>query len=311
MKKVVVGVLVLLAASLGVLGYTFTASPLPVGEAPKLEVPAANPPATLRIAVLHAGKMLNQAAFAYRGGSFTEQRVFGMAGVLVQHPKGNLLFDAGFGSRVDEHFKSIPKLMQLTSKYEKETPVAAQLHAAGIESSTLLGVVLTHAHWDHVSGLEDMPGVPVWVNRAELDFINSGAEQTTLARSFGKLNYKLYEFNAGPYLGYDKSFDVFGDGSVVLVPTPGHTPGSLIAFVTLPSGQRYALVGDLIWQREGVEIPAERPFLSADMVDLNTAQVRQNIVHLHHLTKLIPNLVVVPAHDRRVLESLPRLQPAP
>ena len=54
----------------------------------------------MRIAVLHTGKMMSSAGFAYRGGSMTEQRVFGMAGILVQHPKGMLLFDAGFGSRV-------------------------------------------------------------------------------------------------------------------------------------------------------------------------------------------------------------------
>src|SRR6185436_11282281 len=110
---------------------------------------------------------------AYRGGSLTEERVFGMGGILVQHPKGTLLFDTGFGSAVDEQFKATPWLMQQTARYEKEPTVAAQLQQAGIAQSSLAGIVLTHAHWDHVSGLVDLPAVPVFVPQAELDFINT------------------------------------------------------------------------------------------------------------------------------------------
>lgn len=311
MKKILVLITGVLLAGLLALGYSHMPMPLPVGEAPQFDLPAAAPPPGMRLAVLHTGKMFSKAGFAYRGGNLLEPRVFGMAGVLVQHPKGNLLFDAGFGSRLDEHFKTIPPLMQLMSKYEKETTAAAQLHAAGIAPESLMGVVLTHAHWDHVSGLQDMPGVPVWVTRAEQDFINTDNPATTLARSFDALNYRLYEFSHGPYLGFDRSLDVFGDGSVVLVPVPGHTPGSIIAFVTLPEGQRYALVGDLVWQREGVQIPADRPWVSADMVDNDTDGVRRWIVHMHHLMQRMPELVIVPAHDRRVLETLPSLQAAP
>jgi glyoxylase-like metal-dependent hydrolase (beta-lactamase superfamily II) len=252
--------------------------------------------------------MHSKAGFAYRGGSLGEPRVFGMAGVLVEHPQGRLLFDAGFGSRVDEHFRTIPPLMQKLSTYEKEATVAEQLAAAGIAPASLKGVVLTHAHWDHVSGLEDLKGAPVWVTQAERDFIRSDDPGARLAHSFGELDYKTYAFDGGPYLGFEHSHDVFGDGAVVLVPVPGHTPGSIIAFVTLPGGKRYAFVGDLVWQREGIEIPAERPWVSSRLVDKDRAQVRRWIVHMHHLGKAMPGLVIVPAHDRRVLETLPVLR---
>jgi glyoxylase-like metal-dependent hydrolase (beta-lactamase superfamily II) len=307
MKKILIVLTAALAAALGTLAYSFAPVALETGAAPQFEIPAAKPPAGMRISVLHAGKMFSKAGFAYRGGDLTESRVFGMAAILVQHPKGRLLFDAGFGSRVDEHFRTIPPLMQKLSKYEKEATVAQQLAAAGIAAESLMGIVLTHAHWDHVSGLEDLKGVPVWVTQPELDFIRSGNRGARLAHSFGELNYKTYAFDGGPYLGFEHSLDVFGDGSVVLVPVPGHTPGSIIAFVTLPGGGRYALVGDLVWQREGVEIPAERPWVSSDMVDDDAEGVRRWIVHMHHLSKAMPGLVIVPAHDRRVLETLPSL----
>jgi glyoxylase-like metal-dependent hydrolase (beta-lactamase superfamily II) len=201
----------------------------------------------------------------------------------------------------------MPRLMQAMSHYEKETPVADQLHAAGLSPGQLKGIVLTHAHWDHISGVEDLPGVPVWLPQAELDFIRSGDRMTALARSFGELNYHVYDFPDGPYLGFATSYDVFKDGSVVIVPAGGHTPGSVIVFVALPGGKRYAFVGDLVWQKEAVAIPAERPWLSRMLVDKDDATVRLRVAQLHRIAELIPDLVIVPAHDRRVLETLPPL----
>ncbi len=307
MKKIVMMVLLVLALGLGALWLTFTAETLPVGQAPQIVVPEAHPPEGMKLSAVMAGKMFSPAAFAYRGGSFSEERVFGMGGILVQHPQGALLFDAGFGKNVDAHFQTIPKMMQLTSKYAKEPTVAEQLRAAGLDAASLKGVVLTHAHWDHVSGLGDLPGVPVWVTKEERDYIKNGPQLMALMRGFKGVSYRVYDFPQGPYLGYERSFDVFGDGSVVLVPSPGHTPGSIIAFVATPDGQRYALVGDLVWQTEGVDLPAQRPFLARDQVDWDAEQVRQGIVRMHQLQKAIPGLVVVPAHDRRAWARLPRL----
>lgn len=305
MKKIFAAVLVLLAAGAAALAWSFRPEVLPAAAPAAVAIPPAAPPAAMKLAVLHTGRMFSKAGFAYRGGALDEERIFGMAAILVQHPQGTLLIDAGFGRNVDTHALSVPWLMRKTSRHEKETPAVEQLRAAGIEPAQLHGIVLTHAHWDHVSGLEDFPGVPVWVPQAERDFIASGHLAAGLAASLGALNYRVYDFPDGAYLGFDASLDVFKDGSVVLVPAPGHTPGSVIAFVTPPGERRYAFVGDLVWQREGIEIPAERPWLSRRLVDGDPAAVRRWITHLHGLAALVPGLVVVPAHDRRVLESLP------
>ena len=304
MKRLLAMILALLLAAIGLLALSFRAATLPVAELAEMQIPQLNPPPQLKLSVLHTGKMLSQAAFAYRGGAFGEERVFGMAAVLVEHPKGALLIDSGFGRNVDRHVEKIPALMRATSRYEKETPAAEQLARAGFDLGRLKGVVITHAHWDHVSGLEDLPGVPAWLPQAELDFVNSGDRAAALAATIVPKNYHVYGFADGPYLAYDKSYDVFRDGSVVLVPAPGHTPGSIIAFVTTPK-KRYAFIGDLAWQHEGVDLPAERPWLSRQLVDHDAAGVRRELARLHRLAERNPDLVVVPAHDRRVLETLP------
>lgn len=305
MKKFLIGFLALGLAAAAALASSCRPAVLPTGTDTALAIPPAAPPAGMRLSVLHTGKMYSKAGFAYRGGAMSEERVFGMAAILVQHPQGALLIDAGFGRNVDAHVLTTPWLMRKTSRYEKETPAADQLRAAGLDPAQLRGIVLTHAHWDHVSGIEDFPGVPVWVPQAERDFIASGHIAAALATRFGELPYRVYDFADGPYLGFDASHDVFKDGSVVLVPAPGHTPGSVIAFVTPPGDRRYAFVGDLVWQREGIEIPAERPWLSRRLVDVDAERVRAWIVRMHGLSKAVPGLVVVPAHDRRVLDTLP------
>jgi N-acyl homoserine lactone hydrolase len=307
MKKILAGLGVLVVVGAAALAASFRAAPLPAHAGLAITVPAVTPPADMKLAVLHTGRMLSKAGFAYRGGALGEERVFGMAAILVQHPQGALLIDSGFGRNVDAHAQTIPWLMRQTSRYEKETPAVEQLRAAGQDPAALRGIVLTHAHWDHVSGIEDFPGVPVWVPEAERDFIASGHLATELVAGFGAVSYQVYEFADGPYLGFERSLDVFKDGTVVLVPTPGHTPGSVVAFVTPPGERRYAFVGDLVWQREGVELLAERPWLSRRLVDVDAQAVRGWIAHLHALAGQVPGLVVVPAHDRRVLDTLPRL----
>jgi hypothetical protein len=58
---------------------------------------------------------------------------------------------------------------------------------------------------------------------------------------------------------------------------------------------------------EGVEIPAERPWLARRLADVNDEQVRTVVVRLHMLKDRFPELVVVPAHDERVWATLPTL----
>ena len=306
MKRVLLLVALLLVAAVAALAWSFAPARLAVGPAPALAVPPAHPPDGMRLSSVPAGRIVVKAALAYRGGAFGETRNFTMTAVLVQHPRGTLVFDTGFGSDVDAQVQSFPWLMRFFTRYEKGTPVAQQLGAHAIGPADLAGIVLTHAHWDHVSGIPDLPGVPVWVNPVERDFIRDGGYASALVRSFGDLPYHVYDFTGAPYLGFDRSEDVFGDGSIVLVPAPGHTPGSIIAFLTLPSGKRYALVGDLVWQREGIELPAERPWLSRSLADADPAGVRRWIVLMHQIATTMPDLLIVPAHDARAFERLPK-----
>jgi len=285
------------------------APPAAAQFAPPAAPPVAHPPAGMRIAALPSGSTQSTAAMAFEGGKGDDKRTFVAGAILVDHPKGKLLFDAGYGRDLVEHFKTAPKIMQMSVKPVLATPVADQLAAAGVAPSGLKAIVLTHAHWDHVSGVADLPGAPVWVSQAEMAFIKSGDDAATLARNLGLKDYRAYDFPDGPYEGFEHSWDVFDDGSVVLVPAPGHTPGSIVAFVNTPDGKRYALIGDTAWQAEGVTLPAQKPMLTR-FVDEDAAATKAMLEKLHALKQAQPGLIIVPAHDARVWATLPTLAAA-
>ena len=201
------------------------------------------------------------AAYAYAGGSVFDKRDFCIGAALIKHPRGDLLVDSGFGRDIAKQFATMPRLFRKITKYDVWKPAVDQLAAAGYDFGRLAGILLTHAHWDHMSGIPDFPGLPVLV---------SGRDQAAFYRPemFGNFrgyfrrtpfNWRALAFEGGPYLGFPRHHDVYGDGSIVCVPAPGHTPGSILVFVTLPHQVRYALVGDLVWQREGLSRRRERP----------------------------------------------------
>lgn len=306
MNKPVMAAYAVAAVVLGTLVWSFVPAPLPLNEDIRIE--PITPPRVegVRLSAIPSGSMQALEAFAYRGGSPLRTVEFAVGAILVRHPDGNLLFDTGFGRDVAQHVDSMPALMRAMTSYEAGRPVAQQLVEGGVPLEEITRVVLTHAHWDHVSGLPDFPGVQIMASQAEAAFIEGDDPAAALVRSFGFLPIGPFHYRDVPYLGFAQSFDVFGDGSVVMVPVPGHTPGSTLTFVHTGDGKHYALLGDLVWYREGITQRAERPLLSRWMADHDARAVREQIVHLHRLQKLMPELVMVPAHDPRVWNTLPR-----
>jgi N-acyl homoserine lactone hydrolase len=109
-----------------------------------------------------------------------------------------------------------------------------------------------------------------------------------------------------PFAVSARSHDIHGDGSVVCVPAPGHTPGSIIVFVTLPRNVRYALGGDLVWQREGLTRRAERPWLMKLLGDTDPDGTRQNLLKMVSVMQRIPEMIVVLSHDQRAYAEMAR-----
>ncbi len=143
------------------------------------------------------------------------------------------------------------------------------------------------------------------VTTEERTFIRDGGFLTAVMRNTEGVRYEEYAFEGGPYLGFPRSHDVYGDGSIVVVPAPGHTPGSVIVFVTVPGPRRYAFVGDLVWQREGITEREERPWLPRHFGETDEAAVRENILRMNAIVTRFPEITLVPAHDARGFAAFP------
>jgi N-acyl homoserine lactone hydrolase len=149
------------------------------------------------------------------------------------------------------------------------------------------------------AGPQDFAKTPVWVTAEEHRYVRDGGVISGLARGIAGVHYEEYEFDGGPYLGFPKSHDVYGDGSIVIVAAAGLTPGSVIVFLALPDGTRYAHVGDLAWQREGITEREERSWVPRALGDFDPRAGAREPVAYSRDPRSYQDIVLMPAGSPR------------
>ncbi|GAA2006934.1 MBL fold metallo-hydrolase [Nakamurella flavida] len=264
-------------------------------------LPAAAPPEDMALHRLPTGTYRTRAAFAVTGGAFRDVREFAATAVLISHPGGDLLIDAGFGAGVAEHVRMLARFER--APFTLGRTAAQQLEDVGHDRARLRGVLVTHTHWDHVSGLDSLR-VPIWITGEERRYAATDSHGAVFRSVSKGLEMHEYGFDGPAHLGFPASSDVHGDGSVVVVPAGGHTHGSVVVFVTLPTGERYAFIGDLTWQSEGITRGAQRPWLMRRVADVDAATVRLGLQRVVALSRVMR---IVPAHDLHAYDSIPLL----
>lgn len=137
---------------------------------------------------------------------------------VVHHPRGVVLFDTGMHPIVRHdaagRLGGVADLFEID--YGPDDDVVAQLANVDLEADSITTVVCSHLHFDHAGGNGLLPDVPVIVQRRELEH----------ARQESAAGYASADWETGQDLTLvDGEHDVFGDGTVVLLPTYGHTPG--------------------------------------------------------------------------------------
>lgn len=255
----------------------------------------------MSVLALPTGSYATRAVFAFRGGSPFDLRQFAATAVIVRHPGGDLLIDAGFGREFERHLRILPAFRR--SPHRVGVPVVDQLAAADYDLAQLTGILLTHSHWDHVSGIADLE-VPVLITEDEIAYADHAKDDRVFAEVSRDRRLITYAFDDGPFEGFSVSHDHYGDGSVVVVPAAGHTTGSVIVFVRTSDGARFAFIGDLAWQLEGVQRNVDRPWVMRRLADSDPARVRDDLARI---SGLADRYHVIPAHDQRAFDAVPLL----
>ena len=226
---------------------------------------------------------------------------------LVEHPSaGALLVDTGFHpSVVDGVRANMGRAGSLlyTVRTSREQLVAAQLEARGIAASDVRTVVMTHLHIDHASAVSEFPAATFVVDRREWEAAATrGWRGGYHARQFDHaFDWRAVDYEApsiDSFATFGASFDLFGDGSVRLLATPGHTAGHQSVLLRL--GEREALLcGDaaFTWRtlRDGA-----LPALVAD-----EHRFRRSLREIGQYLEQTPGALAIPGHDA---EAWPRLE---
>jgi glyoxylase-like metal-dependent hydrolase (beta-lactamase superfamily II) len=204
-------------------------------------VTACNEPAssaTTRIYIFDNGSItgLDPALF-----NFTREELgevdFVNVSYLIVHPRGTMMFDAGAvpDSAFEEHEGPVVEGVVTATQ-----PLLPQLAAAGYTPADVGYFAMSHYHSDHTANANAFAGATWIVQRAERDYMFGDAPQ-------GIIRPDTYDQlrNAETIVLDNEDHDVFGDGSVVIMATPGHTPGHQVLAVKLANAGTVVLGGDL------------------------------------------------------------------
>jgi glyoxylase-like metal-dependent hydrolase (beta-lactamase superfamily II) len=185
---------------------------------------------------------------------------------LVEHPNGLCLFDAGQTAAAAQpgHFPWWHPFFRL-SRFEltQADELVRQLRQIGVEPARLRWIVLSHLHTDHVGGLDTLPHGEVIVSQTEWQRASglAGRLRGYVPQHWPVAHIPLTVAFDGPPVGpFEGSYDVAGDERLLLVPTPGHTPGH--ASLLVRGGEvTWLLGGDLAHDRG--ELDATAPDIAA------------------------------------------------
>ena len=212
------------------------------------------------------------------------------SGLIIRHPGGNILVDTGSSMHLQQEIADYPFWSHLhfeiltDGKNGATETSAAVLRKAGMAPESLKAVILSHIHMDHAGGLVDLPNVPVYMSPDEINFMTRYRGFHTIqvvpaeAKAIDGRVHPL-QFEPKPYETFDESADIFGDGSVVVVKLPGHTPGSIGTFVNLSPTLRIFHIGDAVNANEAIERRLSKSFVMA-ATDNNGPQANATVAKL-------------------------------
>jgi N-acyl homoserine lactone hydrolase len=164
---------------------------------------------------------------------------------LIKHSDGWFLWDTGIPDAVATMPDGLKPADPRAVTWKRPKTLASQLEQIGVKPEDIKGMAISHTHGDHIGNVEMFPNTMLYVQKSEYQW--PGVDT--------KPRFKTEH----PVTLLEGDKDVFGDGSVVILSTPGHTPGHQSLQVTLPKTGEIVLSGDAVhfksnWENRGVPV---------------------------------------------------------
>jgi glyoxylase-like metal-dependent hydrolase (beta-lactamase superfamily II) len=232
---------------------------------------------------------------------------------LIDHRDGPILFDTGIDPAIltDKGYirQAIGRFL-LTRIFRfqitDEDRVDRVLEKAGVAAGDIRMAVISHLHFDHVGGIAQIPQAELLVSALEWAILSEPhPEREWILREHieipsAKWRQIAFEPTDDPlFEGFDGIYDIAGDGSMILLPTPGHTPGSMSMLVRQAGWAPILLVGDMTYETASLEKDIVPATGDRDMLLATFAKVRR-------LEKRLPGLEIVASHDFAAEETVAR-----
>ena len=183
--------------------------------------------------------------------------------------------------------------------------VPAQLRKGGLDPAEIPVVVMTHMHLDHTSAISEFPSSTFVVSETEWNAAATGAQP--VLNGYRRVHfdyafdYRTVDFDRGgieSYATFGRTFDLFGDGSIRLAYTPGHSAGHMSVIARLAEHD-FVIGGDATYtkgQLEGTAPLAPRPF--------DAHNYRRSLQELKLFKREFPDAIVTPGHDPEFFAGL-------
>lgn len=173
---------------------------------------------------------------------------------IIDHPKGLIVYDTGNNTAISdgqcETHWTAAMCDFLKPDQKREDVIDRQLQELGYEVSDVKIVITSHSHLDHIGNIEMFPDAIHVIQKKEL-YQAWWPEKFQRGGAHVMADYdEARDFN---YFELDGDYDLFGDGSVVILSTPGHTLGHQSVKLRLPETGTVILTGDAIWMEENLE----------------------------------------------------------
>jgi N-acyl homoserine lactone hydrolase len=229
---------------------------------------------------------------------------------LIRHPgAGAILVDTGLHPSIatTDGRGNFGRLGARVGKpsLEPGEDVPAQLRKRGLEPGEVPIVVMTHMHIDHTSAISEFPQATFVVSEVEWEAATSGPKP--LLNGYHRpqfdyaFDYRTIDFDRGgvdSYASFGRTSDLFGDGSIRLAFTPGHSPGHMSVIARLKQ-RDFVIGGDATYtagQLAGTAPPAPRPF--------DAHNYRRSLQELKLFISEYPDAIVTPGHDPEFFSRL-------
>ena len=231
-----------------------------------------------------------------------EPNVIPVPAFLIRHPSaGAILVDTGLHPSIatdgKENFGGLGNRIGKPT-LEAGEDVPAQLRKLGLDPGELPVVVMTHMHIDHTSAISEFSNSTFVVSATEWEAAATGSQPTLngyrRTHFDYAFDYRTVDFDrAGidSYASFGRTFDLFGDGSIHLAFTPGHSAGHMSVICRLKQND-FVIGGDAMYmaaQLDGDVPMPPRPF--------DAHNFRRSLQELRLFHSQFPDAVITPGHD--------------